>query len=158
MNKALLIQLWIFIIGFLFCNLHKRTFDPVFRTLIALPIGWALFGICATIVYSVYFSAVSQMVFLVVLALTTLALFWANIRQGSLSRDSILLGGASLVVLTGACFLVDLLRIVTMTPDSSYIARFGQNIGLGNYEASRRVFSMRGPLIPCMHSMPTRLD
>ena len=74
MNKALLMQLWIFVIGFLFCNLHKRTFDPVFRTLIALPIGWAVFGICATIVYGVYFSAVSQMVLLVVLALTTLAL------------------------------------------------------------------------------------
>jgi len=158
MSKASLIQLWVFVLGFLFCNLHKRTFDPVFRTLIALPIGWALFGICATIVYSVYFSAVSQMVFLVVLALTTLALFWANIRQGSLSRDSILLGGASLVVLTGACFLVDLLRIVTMTPDSSYMARFGQNIGLGNYEASRMVFSMWGPLVPFIHSITNLLD
>jgi len=158
MSKASLIQLWVFVLGFLFCNLHKRTFDPVFRTLIALPIGWALFGICATIVYSVYFSAVSQMVFLVVLAMTTLALFWANIRQGSLSRDSILLGGASLVVLTGACFLVDLLRIVTMTPDSSYMARFGQNIGLGNYEASRMVFSMWGPLVPFIHSITNLLD
>src|SRR6266576_3453468 len=158
MSKASLIQRWVFVLGFLFCNLHKRTFDPVFRTLIALPIGWALFGICATIVYSVYFSAVSQMVFLVVLALTTLALFWANIRQGSLSRDSILLGGASLVVLTGACFLVDLLRIVTMTPDSSYMARFGQNIGLGNYEASRMVFTMWGPLVPFIHSITNLLD
>ena len=158
MSKASLIQLWVFVLGFLFCNLHKRTFDPVFRTLIALPIGWALFGICATIVYSVYFSAVSQMVLLVVLALTTLALFWANITQGSLSRDSILLGGASLVVLTGACFLVDLLRIVTMTPDSSYMARFGQNIGLGNYEASRMVFSMWGPLVPFIHSITNLLD
>jgi hypothetical protein len=158
MSKASLIQLWVFVLGFLFCNLHKRTFDPVFRTLIALPIGWALFGICATIVYSVYFSAVSQMVLLVVLALATLALFWANIRQGSLSRDSILLGGASLVVLTGACFLVDLLRIVTMTPDSSYMARFGQNIGLGNYEASRMVFSMWGPLVPFIHSITNLLD
>ncbi len=158
MNKALLIQLWVFVIGFLFCNLHKRTFDPVFRTLIALPIGWALFGICATIVYSVYFSALSQIVLLVVLALTTLALLVANMTQGSLSRDSILLGGASLVVLTGVCFLVDLLRIVTMTPDSSYIARFGQNIGLGNYEASRMVFSMWGPLVPFIHSITNLLD
>ena len=158
MSKASLIQLWVFVLGFLCCNLHKRTFDPVFRTLTALPIGWALFGICATIVYGVYFSAVSQMVLLVVLALATLALFWANITQGSLSRDSILLGGASLVVLTGACFLVDLLRIVTMTPDSSYIARFGQNIGLGNYEASRMVFSMWGPLVPFIHSITNLLD
>ncbi len=158
MNKALLIQLWVFVIGFLFCNLHKRTFDPVFRTLIALPIGWALFGICATIVYSVYFSALSQIVLLVVLALTTLALLVANMTQGSLSRDSILLGGPSLVVLTGVCFLVDLLRIVTMTPDSSYIARFGQNIGLGNYEASRMVFSMWGPLVPFIHSITNLLD
>jgi len=158
MNKALLIQLWVFVIGFLFCNLHKRTFDPVFRTLTALPIGWALFGICATIVYGVYFSAVSQMVLLVVLALTTFALLFANITQGSLSRDSILLGGASLVVLTGACFFVDSLRIVTMTPDSSYIARFGQNIDLGNYEASRMVFSMWGPLVPFIHSITNLLD
>jgi hypothetical protein len=158
MNKALLIQLWVFVIGFLFCNLHKRTFDPVFRTLIALPIGWALFGICATIVYSVYFSVLSQIVLLVVLALTTLALLVANMTQGSLSRDSILLGGASLVVLTGACFLVNLLRIVMMTPDSSYLARFGQNIGLGNYEASRMVFSMWGPLVPFIHSITNLLD
>ena len=158
MNKALLMQLWIFVIGFLFCNLHKRTFDPVFRTLIALPIGWALFGICATIVYGVYFSAVSQMVLLVVLVLTTLALLVANITQGALSRDSILLGGASLVVLTGACFLVNLLRIVTMVSDSSYIARFGQNIGLGNYEASRMIFSMWGPFVPFMHSITNLLD
>ena len=158
MNKALLIQLWLFVIGFLFSNLHKRTFDPVFRTLTALPIGWALFGISATIVYSVYFSAVSQIVLLVVLALTTLALFFANITQGSLSRDSILLGGASLVVLTGVCFFVDWLRIVTMSPDSSYIARFGQNIGLGNYEASRRIFAMWGPFVPFMHSITNLLD
>src|SRR5437762_6703598 len=158
MNNALLIQLWIFIIGFLFCNLHKRTFDPAFRTLIALPIGWALFGICATIVYSVYFSAASQMVLLVVLALTTLALLFANITQGSLSRECIHLGAASLVVLTGACFFVDSLRIVTMTPDSSYIARFGQNIGLGNYEASRMVFSMWGLLVPFIHSITNLLD
>jgi hypothetical protein len=158
MNKALLMQLWIFVIGFLFCNLYKRTFDPVFRTLTALPIGWALFGICATIVYGLYFSAVSQMVLLVVLALTTLALLFANITQGSLSRDSILLGGAGLVVLTGACFFVDLLRIVTMTSDSSYIARFGQNIGLGNYEASRWIFSKDGPLVPFMHSITNLLD
>src|SRR5438093_6802675 len=158
MNKALLIQLWVFVIGFLFCNLHKRTFDPVFRTLTALPIGWALFGICATIVYGVYFSAVSQMVLLVVLALTTFARLFANITQGSLSRDSILLGGASLVVLTGACFFVDSLRIVTMTPDSSYIARFGQNIGLGNYEASRMIFSKWGPFVPFIHSITNLLD
>jgi hypothetical protein len=159
MTKALLMQLWIFVIGFLFCNLHKRTFDPVFRTLIALPIGWALFGICATIVYSVYFSAASQLVLLAALALTTLALLFANIMQGSLSRDSILLGGASLVVLTAACFFVDLLRIVTiMGPDSSYIARFGQNIGLGNYEGSRMIFSKWGPLVPFMHSITNLLD
>ena len=158
MNKALLMQLWVFVIGFLVCNLHKRTFDPVFRTLIALPIGWALFGICATLVYSVYFSAVSQMILLVVLVLTTLALLFTNITQGTLSRDSIFLGGVSLVVLTGACFFVNLLRIVTMTPDSSYMARFGQNIGLGNYEASRMVFSMWGPLVPFIHSMTNLLD
>ena len=158
MNKAWLIQLWIFVIGFLFGNLHKRDFDPVFRALTALPIGWALFGICATLVYGVYFSAVSQMVLLVVLALTTLALFWANITQGALSRDSILLGGASLVVLTGACFCVDLLRIVTMGADSSYIGRFGQNIGLGNYEGSRMIFSKWGPLVPFMHSITNLLD
>jgi len=60
---------------------------PMFRTLTALPIGWALFGICATIVYGVYFSAVSQMVLLVVLALTTFALLFANITQGSLSSS-----------------------------------------------------------------------
>ena len=158
MNKALLMQLWVFVIGFLVCNLHKRTFDPVFRTLIALPIGWALFGICATLVYSVYFSAVSQMILLVVLVLATLALLFTNITQGTLSRDSILLGGVSLVVLTGACFFVHLLRIVTMTPDSSYMARFGQNIVLGNYEASRMVFSMWGPLVPFIHSMTNLLD
>jgi hypothetical protein len=158
MNKALLMQLWVFVIGFLVCNLHKRTFDPVFRTLIALPIGWALFGICATLVYSVYFSAVSQMILLVVLVLTTLVLLFTNITQGTLSRDSIFLGGVSLVVLTGACFFVHLLRIVTMTPDSSYMARFGQNIGLGNYEASRMVFSMWGPLVPFIHSMTNLLD
>ena len=158
MNKAWLVQLWIFVIGFLFCNLHKRTFDPVFRTLTALPIGWALFGICATIVYGVYFSAVSQIVLLIVLALTTLALLFANSTQGFLSRGSLLLGGVSLVVLTGACFLVDVLRIVTMTPDSSYIARFGQNIGLGNYGASRMVFSKWGPLVPFMHSITKLLD
>ncbi|HEU0048939.1 MAG TPA: hypothetical protein VFQ43_15210 [Nitrososphaera sp.] len=158
MNKALLMQLWVFVIGFLVCNLHKRTFDPAFRTLIALPIGWALFGICATIVYSVYFSAASQIVLLVVLALTTLALLLANITQGALSRDSILLDKASLVILTGVCFFVDLLRIITMTPDSSYIVRFRQNIGLGNYEASRRVFSMWGPLVPFIHSITNLLD
>ena len=154
----MLSQLLVFVIGFLFCNLHKHTFDPVFRTLIALPIGWALFGICATAVYSVYFTAVSQMVFLVVLALTTLALLLANITQGSLSRDSILLGGAGLLLLTAACFFVNLLRIVTMAPDSSYLARFGQNIGLGNYEGSRMVFSMWGPLVPFMHSITNLLD
>jgi hypothetical protein len=158
MNKALLMQLWVFVIGFLVCNLHKRTFDPVFRTLIAVPIGWALFGICATLVYSIYFSVASQMVLLVVLVLATLALLFTNITQGTLSRDSILLGGVSLVVLTGACFFVHLLRIVTMTPDSSYMARFGQNIGLGNYEASRMVFSMWGPLVPFIHSMTNLLD
>ncbi len=120
-------QLLVFVIGFLFCNLHKHTFDPVSRTLIALPIGWAFFGICATAVYSVYFSAVSQMVFLAVLALATLALLLGNITQGSLSKDSILLGGAGLLLLIAACFFVNHLRIVTMAPDSSYLARFGQN-------------------------------
>lgn len=158
MAKALLMQLWIFVIGFLFCNLHKGTFAPVFRALIALPIGWALFGICATIVYSVYFSAASQLVLLVALTLTTLALVFANTMQGSLSRGSILLGGASLIVLTGACFFVESLRIVTMGPDSSYIARFGQNIGLGNYEGSRMIFSKWGPLVPFMHSITNLLD
>jgi len=158
MNRALLFQLWVFVIGFLFSNLHKRAFDPVFRILTALPIGWALFGICATIVYSLYFNVVSQLVLLVVLALTTLALLFANIAQGSLSRDSLLLGGASLVVLTGACVFVDLLRIVTMSPDSSYIARFGQNIGLGNYEASRMIFSKWGPFVPFIHSITNLLD
>jgi hypothetical protein len=97
-------------------------------------------------------------VLLFVLALTTLGLLFGNIAEGSLSRDSILLGGASLVVLTGACFFVDLLRIVTMTPDSSYIARFGQNIGLGNFEASRRIFAMWGPLVPFIHSITNLLD
>jgi hypothetical protein len=158
MNKALLLQLWVFVIGFLFCNLHKRTFDPVFRILIAIPIGWALFGICAIFVYCVYFSAVSQLVLLVVLALTTLALLLVNMTQGSLSRNSLLLGGGSLVGLMGACVFVDSLRIVTMTPDSSYLARFGQNIGLGNYEGSRMVFSKWGPLVPFMHSMTNLLD
>src|SRR5215475_1220754 len=158
MNKVLLFQLWIFGVGFLCSNLHKRTFDPVFRTLIALPIGWALFAICATVVYSVYFSAVSQPIFLGVLALATLALLFTNILRGYLSRDSILLGGASLVILTLACFVVDLLRIVTMTPDSTSIARFGQNIGLGNYEASRMVFSKWGPFVPLIHSITNLLD
>jgi hypothetical protein len=119
--------------------------------------GWAIFGICTTIVYSVHFSAVSQMASLIVLALTTLALLLANIAQRSLSRNSILLGGAGLLVLTAACFVVNLLRIVTMTPDSSYLARFGQNIGLGNYEASRMIFSMWGPLVPLMHSITNLL-
>jgi hypothetical protein len=154
----LLLQLWIYIIGFLCVNLHKRTFDPIFRALTALPIGWALFGICAVIVYGVYFSAVSQVVLLVVLAVITVALLFANITQRSLSRDSILLGGASLLVLTGACFFVDLLGIVTMTPDSTYIARLGQNIGLGNYEASRVIFSKWGPFVPFMHSITNLLD
>ena len=103
MNKALLSQLLVFVIGFLFGNLYKRSFDPTFRILIALPIGWALFAICATVIYSVYFAAISQMVLLVVLGLTTLALLLANIAQGSLSRDSVLLGGAGLLLLTAAC-------------------------------------------------------
>ena len=158
MNKALLSQLSVFVIGFLFGNLYKRSFDPTFRILIALPIGWALFGICATVIYSVYFAAMSQMVLLVVLGLTTLALLLANIAQGSLSRDSVLLGGAGLLVLTAACFFVNQLRIVTMAPDSTYLARFGQNIGLGNYEGSRMVFSMWGPLVPFIHSLTNLLD
>jgi hypothetical protein len=151
-------QLLVFVTGFLFGNLHKHTFDPMFRTLIALPIGWAIFGICATTVYSVYFTALSQTVFLVVLGLTALALLIANITQGSLSRDSIFPGGAGLLLLTAACFFVNQLRIVTMQPDSSYLARFGQNIGLGNYEGSRMVFSMWGPLVPFMHSITNLLD
>src|SRR4030095_13565960 len=158
MNKALLMQLWIFVIGFLFSNLHKGTFDPGFRILIALPIGWALFGICATLIYGVYFSSVSQMVLLVVLALVTLALLVANISQGALSRNSILSGAAGLVVLTGGCIFVNSLRIVTVGPDSSYMARFGQNIGLGNYEGSRIIFSKWGPLVPFMHSITNLLD
>lgn len=158
MNKALLSQLSVFVIGFLFGNLYKHSFDPTFRILIALPIGWALFGICATVIYSVYFAAMSQMVLLVVLALATFALLLANIAQGSLSRDSILLSGAGLLVLTAACFFVNELRIVTMAPDSSYLARFGQNIGLGNYEGSRMVFSMWGPLVPFIHSLTNLLD
>src|SRR4029453_8548477 len=123
MNKALLMQLWIFVIGFLFCNLHKRTFDPVFRTLTALPIGWALFGICATLIYGVYFSSVSQMFLLVVLALVTLALLVANISQGPLSRNSILSGAAGLVVLPGGCIFVNSLRIVPVGPRFSYRGR-----------------------------------
>lgn len=158
MNKALVIQLWIFIIGFLGGNLHKRAFGPLFRILIALPIGWALFGICATVVYSVYFNTSSQMILFLLLALITIALLCANLTQGSLSKDSILLALGSLFVLTGACILVDLLRIVTMSADSSYLARFGQNIGLGNYEASRMVFSKWGPLVPFMHSITNLLD
>src|SRR5262252_3726006 len=158
MNKALLFQLWIFAIGFLMANLYKRSSDPLFRVLIALPIGWALFGIWATVVYSVHFSALSQMFLLVALAVTTAALLFANIKQGSASKDSILLGMASLIVLTVVFVFVDLLKIVTMTPDSAYIARFGQNIGLGNYEASRMVFSMWGPLVPFIHSITNLLD
>jgi hypothetical protein len=158
MNKASLAQLWVFVIGFLFANLHKRSFDPMFRVLIALPIGWALFGICATMIYSVYFSAASQLVLLVAVALGTLALLFTNIRQRSLSRDSILLGGASLVALTAVCLFVNSLRIVTVGPDSSYLARFGQNIGLGNYEGSRMIFSKWGPFVPFMHSVTNLLD
>ena len=137
--------------------MHKRTFDQIFRTLIALPIGWALFGIVSTIVYGVHFSVVSQMVSLVLFAVTTLALFLANITQRSLSKDSVLLGLAGLLFLTAICFVVDLSRILTMTPDSSYLARFGQNIGLGNYEGSRLIFSMWGPLVPLMHSITNLL-
>src|SRR5262249_52467653 len=111
-----------------------------------------------TVVYSVYFRAVSQMILLAVLALVTLALLFANIRQSTLSRDSILLGGASLIVLTAACLIVDFLKIVTMTPDSSYIVRFVQKIGLGSYEGSRYVFSMWGPLVPFIHSITNLLD
>jgi len=159
MNKALLAQLCMFIIGFLFANLNKQTFAPIFRALIALPIGWALFGICATIIYSVYFSAASQLVLLVALALSTLALLFANIMQRSLSRDSIFLGGVGLVVLTACCFFFNSLRIVTILgPDSSYLARFGQNIGLGNYEGSRMIFSKWGPLVPFMHSITNLLE
>jgi hypothetical protein len=153
MNRALLMQLWIFVIGFLELNLHKRVFDPVFRALTALPIGWALFGVGATVVYGVYFGPASQAILLIALAVTTVALLLANIKLGCLSRASILLGGAGLIVLTGACFVVEVLRVVTMSSDSSYMARFGQNIGPGNYEASRLVFSMWGPLVPCIHSL-----
>ena len=114
MNRALLIQLWVFVIGFLFSNLHKRTFDPVFRALIALPVGWAIFGISATLVYSVHFGATSQVVLLCVLALATLALLIGNIISRSLAKDSVVLAVVSLLVLAGVCLWVDSLRIVTM--------------------------------------------
>ena len=45
-----------------------------------------------------------------------------------------------------------------MSPDSSYIARFGQNIGLGNYEASGMIFSKWGPFVPFIHSITNLLD
>ena len=157
MNRALLIQLWVFVIGFLFSNLHKRTFDPVFRALIALPVGWAIFGISATLVYSVYFGAASQVALLCVLALATLALLIGNIINRSLAKDSMVLAVVSLLVLAGVCLWVDSLRIVTMSPDSSYLARYGQNIGLGDYEGSRMVFSMWGPFVPFIHSLTNLL-
>jgi hypothetical protein len=158
MNKALLIQLWIYLLGFMFSNLHKRTFDPVFRVLIAVPVGWAIFGISATLVYGVYFGAASQIALLFVLGLTTLALLIGNIISGSLSKTTVALAAVSLSVLAVVCIVVDLLRIVTMSPDSSYMARYGQNIGLGNYEASRMVFSMWGPFVPFIHSITNLLD
>ena len=158
MNKALLSQLSVFVIGFLVANLSKRSFDRTFRVLIALPIGWALFGISGTAVYALYFTAASQTVFLVALALTTLALLLTNIARGSLSRDSVLSGGAGLLLLAAVCFCVNQLSIVTMAPDSSYLARFGQNIGLGSYEGSRMVFSMWGPFVPFVHSITNLLD
>ena len=157
MNRALLIQLWIFAIGFLFSNLHKRTFDPVFRSLIALPVGWAIFGISATLVYGVYFGAASQVALLCVLALATLALLIGNIISRSLSKESVLLAAVSLLVLAGICLYVESLRIVTMSPDSSYLARYGQNIGVGNYEGSRMVFSMWGPFVPFIHALTNLL-
>jgi len=157
MNRALLIQLWIFAIGFLFSNLHKRTFDPVLRSLIALPVGWAIFGISATLVYGVYFGAASQAALLCVLGLVTLALLMGNIISRSLSKESMVLAAVSLLVLTGICLYIESLRIVTMSPDSSYMARYGQNIGLGNYEGSRMVFSMWGPFVPFIHSLTNLL-
>jgi hypothetical protein len=158
MNKALLFQLWIFSIGFLISNLCKRTFDPVFRALISVPIGWAVFGIAATIVYSIYFNPIAQPIVLVVLLLSTVVLLGLNINRGFLTRDSIVLGGVTVLVLTGVFILFNLLRIITMSPDSSYMARFGQNIGLGDYEGSRIVFSMWGPLVPFIHSFTNVLD
>jgi hypothetical protein len=157
MNRALLIQLWIFAIGFLFSNLHKRTFDPVFRSLIALPVGWAIFGISATVVYGVYFGTASQVALLCVLALLTLAFLIGNIISRSLSKESVVLAAVSLLVLAGICLYVESLRIVTMSPDSSYLARYGQNIGLGYYEGSRMVFSMWGPFVPFIHSLTNLL-
>lgn len=153
MNRALLLHLGIFVIGFLFVHLFKAGFDPIFRVLVALPVGWALFGISAVAVYSLYFAAASQQVLLVVLAALALALVFANIGKRSLSRDSLVLGGAALLVLAAAGIVVDALRILTTTSDSAYIARFGQNIGLGNYEGSRIVFSKWGPFVPLIHSL-----
>jgi hypothetical protein len=158
MNKAIAFQVWVFIIGFLVSNLPKRDFDPIFRTLIALPMGWAIFAVCATVVYSVHFSAISQLVLLGVLGVITLTLVATSMIRGRLSRGSILLGGASLVVLTTACWVVELLRIVIMTPDSTSLVRFGQNIGLGNYEASKIIFSKWGPFVPFIHSITNVLD
>jgi hypothetical protein len=158
MNKALLLHLWMFSIGFLFSNLLQTTFNGVFRTLIAFPVGWAVFGISATMVYAVYFTAISQVAVLVVVALITLALLLTNVIQRCLSKHAIVSAAAGLIVLTAASICVDVLRIVTITPDSSYLARFGQNIGLGNFEASRMVFSQWGPVIPLIHSLTKWLN
>src|SRR6476620_455838 len=111
MNRALLIQLWGFVIGFLFSNLHKRTFDPVFRSLIALPVGWAIFGISATLVYGVYFGTASQVALLCILGLIALALLIGNIISRSLSKESMVLAAVSLLALAGVCVWVDWLRI-----------------------------------------------
>lgn len=157
MNRALLIQLWVFVIGFLFSNLYKGSFDPVFRALIALPVGWAIFGISATVVYGVYFGTASQVALLCVLGLLTLALLIGNFISRSLSKEALLLALTSLLMLVGVCLWVESLRIVTMSPDSSYLARYGQNIGLGNYEGSRMVFSMWGPFVPFIHSLTNLL-
>src|SRR5262249_26500032 len=138
-------------------NLHKRTFDPVLRALLALPLGWAIFAICATIVYGTYFSTASQMLSIVVLALTTLALLVANVRHRALSRNSIFLGDLGLLLVAAACYLVNEWGVVMMSPDSTYLARFGQNIGLGNYEGSQKIFSMWGPFVPFIHSMTNLL-
>jgi hypothetical protein len=152
-SRAGLIQLWVFIIGFLVDNLETRARDPIFRVLIALPIGWAVFGMSAVVVYGVSFSAASQSILLMVLAAITLALLIANGLQRRFSRTSLLIGTASLLVLAGWCVVVDALRIVTMTSDSAYIARFGQNIGIGDYEGSRIIFTKWGPLVPFIHSL-----
>ena len=77
--------------------------------------------------------------------LTTLGV--TNIQQRSTSTASAI--DAYLQSRLGDIVLVGKL------PD---IVRFGQNIGPGNYEASRKVFSMWGPLVPFIHSITNLLD